>query len=192
MVVLKTVANILDKLVIVTLVTLPYYFKVRTSMFITIGITIFLLAFQYYLLQKNVIKTFPKIIDVTVLLLSIALLTADYFIPEESREEFEKMRPLFIYGSFFTMAFLSLLFNHPFTTQYAKNSNTIPESAWVTPRFLEVNKKITFVWMVSFLLMSISSSVPLMTNVSKTMNIILSAMVPVILIFITMIYKGGS
>jgi hypothetical protein len=90
MVVLKTVANILDKLVIVTLVALPYYFKVRTSMFITIGITIFLLAFQYYILQKNVIKTFPKIIDVTVLLLSIALLTADYFIPEESREEFEK------------------------------------------------------------------------------------------------------
>ena len=189
MIKLKTIANLLDKLFIVTLVALPHYFKMRTALFIIIGITLSFLAFQYYLFRINTIKTFPKIFNIMVLLLSIALLATDYLIPEKSREEFEKMRPLFIYGSFFTMAFLSLLFNRPFTTQYSKNSNTIPKTSWKSSKLLEVNKKITFVRMLSFLLMFVSSSIPLITDVSKTANIILTLVIPLVLIFLTMWYS---
>ena len=189
MISLKTISNVLDKLIIVIMVALPYFLSIKISMFITIGVSAVLMIFQYYLLRKDVIKTFPKMIDVTVLVLSIAILIADYYVPDENRKEFEKMIPLFVYGSFFVMAFVSILFSRPFTMQYAKNS--VPKAVWQRPEFLEINEKITYVWLVAFLLMAGSSAIPLMFTLSNTMEIIFTAVLPTVLIFLARKYRGG-
>jgi len=189
MISLKTLANFLDNFIIVVMVALPYFLSLRTSMIITISVAVALFGFQYYLLRKGIIKSFPKLIDVTVFLLSIALLVVDYYIPDKDREEFEKMIPVFIYGSFFLMAFVSILFNRPFTMQFAKNST--PSSVWTQPGFLKVNEKITYVWMLAFLTMTASSSIPVMFNVSNTGKIISTAVIPVVLIILTKRYRGG-
>jgi len=52
------------------------------------------------------------------------------------------------------MVFGSILVGHPFTEAYAKD--TVPESVWHTDRFRSLNRQISAVWGLAFLVGTIS------------------------------------
>jgi len=115
-----------------------------------LGLTLLL---DFNTLKKGFILTWGTLIFFSGLLFSTFFVASNW--PEQHAN--------LIGNSALTLiAWFSLVINRPFTLQYAREQ--VPQEFWEMPGFLFVNQMITFIWALSFLIMTIMSVYQSMFN----------------------------
>jgi hypothetical protein len=179
----------LNSLIVAILTVMPAFTTVRITMYCTIVLLAIEFIYQYVLYSKGRVIIFPKVLDVGILFLSILVLIIDYTVPKEDKQKYENHYVVLIYIGLFLISLVSLAINKPFTIQHAKE--VVPMSIWNNPVFIRANQKMTFAWVIAFLIASMSSSIPVIRHVSEPLNVTFTYIVPVIIMLIASKYRGG-
>jgi hypothetical protein len=82
-------------------------------------------------------------------------------------------------GALAVIAFGSLLFS-PFTAQYARES--VPRALWFSPRFIEINRRLTVMWGLVFVAMVPSHLIAGVVDSHRT-DVLFNWIVPVVLVW---------
>jgi len=116
------------------------------AVIISLTLSIIVLFVEYIKYKHELIKIFPKHIDIGLPIINTGLLIWVLISPPPSSWNHRLCINAIVNGCFFIFALITLIIKSPFTIQYAMEN--VPQEFWTNESFYDTNYTITSVWIV--------------------------------------------
>ena len=144
------VYGLLDWAVLIAMLVLPSIIEDYRIVFgVVFGLGVIFLIYNWYKFNAGQIKVFPKLFEVGIVLINLALLIFE-IVAMPSYDWSSKWTSVIINSALLGLVLFGMLVQRPFTVQFAMEK--VPEEFWGTPHFMCVNYVITAVWALEFAL----------------------------------------
>jgi len=180
----KFLKGILGWLSIIFVMVLPGFAGYTIAAAVALGWAVLMLGITRYQQKIGVIKIWPKILDIGLIFLWLALLIIQ--LVAHPNDQFDKSwNGVIVNGGLSVIVFFTILVKQPFTLQYAKDST--PEETWTNKGFIWVCTMCAYIWLASFLLGALFPllSVVANPNNNQTLITIFANVLPIVILVLT-------
>lgn len=141
---------ILDWAVLIVMLVIPGLIQSYAVVYaIAFGLGVLVMGINGYRHKTGSIKVFPKIFEVGVVVINLALLIFELLV-SPSRDWSKNWTSVLINGSLLVLVLFSIAIKKPFTLQFAMEK--VPEAYWGTDTFVWINLVISWAWAANFAL----------------------------------------
>jgi len=181
--IIKFIKGLVGWVPLIFMMILPKYAGYAIGYAVALGWSVLLLFYQYYCYRTGSVKIFPKMLDIGMALISLALLITEVTAhPGDYFHWF--VAGIIVDSALAGIVLISILLQNSFTLQFAKEN--IPQDKWDNPMVLKACQITAFLWFGMFVLMVISQIIPIATHATydDTISIIFGTVGPVVIVVV--------
>jgi len=141
--------HMLDWMTLIVMLVFPSFTSYLVAFACAFGVGLFVFFLNAYRHQMGSVKIFPKLWEVGLILVNLALLIFEV-VTKPSNYWAEHWTGLIVNAALLGLIIITVIIGKPFTYQFAQEK--VPEEFWTSPHFMAINYTITYVWALQFLL----------------------------------------